>query len=96
MYKQPTASKEYSCCERHHLASTDQNVAMLCCAVPSLQGVPRGVLQLVAVACIMLAAKQDEVRACAQQGLRTTRLQILGQYVSCSKQCAVMAVTPRQ
>jgi hypothetical protein len=25
------------------------------------QGVPRGVLQLVAVACMMLAAKQDEV-----------------------------------
>lgn len=29
--------------------------------VPCLQGVPRGVLQLVAVACMMLAAKQDEV-----------------------------------
>jgi len=45
---------------------------MPCYAVPLWQGVPRGVLQLVAVACIMLAAKQDEVRACAEQGLKVT------------------------
>lgn len=30
-----------------------------------MQGVPRGVLQLVAVACMMLAAKQDEVWQCS-------------------------------
>jgi hypothetical protein len=40
--------------------------------VSAAQGVPRGVLQLVAVACMMLAAKQDEVRSFGQ--LRSTPL----------------------
>lgn len=33
----------------------------VCAVAMPQQGVPRGVLQLVAVACMMLAAKQDEV-----------------------------------
>jgi hypothetical protein len=43
-------------------------------SVPPVQGVPRGVLQLVAVTAVFIAAKQDEVRAAAavQQPLLCT------------------------